>query len=254
MEGVLSDRLDGRVALVTGGSRGIGRATCFALAARGATVAVHYHRNRDLAHDVADAIEDAGGRSAVLGGDLGEAETPKLLVDAVVEEFGRLDILVNNAADMVRASVEAMTDDQWESTINLNLNAVFRITRAALPHMRREQWGRIIIVTSQSAYSGSANYAHYATTKAGLAGFTYSLAKELGSSGITVNMVAPGRIVTDLIAASVPTREAEWLKQTPMGRLGQAEEVAPAIVFLASEGARYITGSTIHVNGGLVMR
>jgi NAD(P)-dependent dehydrogenase (short-subunit alcohol dehydrogenase family) len=131
---------------------------------------------------------------------------------------------------------------------------MFRCTRAALPIMKAQGWGRIINITSQSAFSGSANHAHYVTTKAGMVGFTYSLAKEVATNGITVNLVAPGRIVTDMLMPQIPTREEEWLKQTPMRRLGQPEEVAAAIAFLASEAASYITGATIHVNGGLVMR
>jgi 3-oxoacyl-[acyl-carrier protein] reductase len=253
MDGVLTDRLDGCVALVTGGSRGIGRAACLALAAKGASVAAHYHTYADGANGVVNTIRANGGTAIAVGGDLSDPSVPDRLTKEVIHNLGHIDILVNNAAEMTRVAVTEMTDAVWEQTLNLNLSAVFRCTRACLPSMRERGWGRIIIVTSQSAYSGSANHAHYAASKAALSGFSYSLAKEVGTSGVTVNMIAPGRIVTDLIAEHIPSREAEWLRQTPLGRLGQPEEVASAIAFLASDAARYITGATLHVNGGLVM-
>ena len=254
MEGVLSDRLDGRVALVTGGSRGIGRATCMALAAKGASLAVHFRSHAKEADEVVATINESGSQSEVFAADLALPGQPEQLIQQVLERFGHIDILVNNAGEMSRAAVADMSDSQWEQTIAINLTSVFRCTKACLPSMRERRWGRVINVTSQSAYSGSINFAHYAAAKAGLAGFTYSLVKELGDAGITVNMVAPGRIVTDMIAGSIPAREQEWLQQTPLRRLGQPEEVASVIAFLASEGASYVTGATIHVNGGLVMR
>jgi 3-oxoacyl-[acyl-carrier protein] reductase len=245
--------LSGRVALVTGGSRGIGKATCLALAAQGAAVAVHYHVHEAAANAVAEEIHKMGGKASAIQADLGEQQAPESLIKQIVNQFNRIDILVNNAGEMTRAAVSDLPDEMWNRTLAVNLTAVFRCTRACLPSMIAQKWGRIINISSQAAYTGSANHAHYAASKAGLAGFSYSLTKELGPHGITVNMVAPGRIVTDLIAGSIKDREQEWLKQTPLGRLGQPEEVAAAIVFLASEGASYITGSTIHVNGGLVM-
>lgn len=253
MDGVLSDRLDGRVALVTGGSRGIGRATCFALAAKGATVAVHYHAHEDGAREVAEAIHAQGGHAVTVGGDLADPTVPDQLVQRVVEQLGYLDILVNNAAVMTDAPVATLTDDLWDETLNVNMSAVFRCSRACLPLMRERGWGRIINVTSQAAYMGSANHAHYAAAKAGLSGLTYSMAKEVGAFGITVNLIAPGRILTDMLAERMEGREEEWLRQTPLRRLGQPEEVAAAIAFLASDAARYITGATLHVNGGLLM-
>jgi 3-oxoacyl-[acyl-carrier protein] reductase len=146
-----------------------------------------------------------------------------------------------------------MSDDLWVQTMNLNLNAAFRCVRVCVPFMKAQGWGRIINITSQSVYGGSANHAHYTASKSALLGFTHSLAKELGASGITVNMIAPGRIITDLLLEFLPGREAEWLQQTPLGRLGRPEEVAAPIAFLASDAAAYITGATLHINGGLVM-
>jgi NAD(P)-dependent dehydrogenase (short-subunit alcohol dehydrogenase family) len=175
------------------------------------------------------------------------------LVAAATEALGPLDILVNNAGAMTGATVTEMSDELWDMSLTLNLTAVFRCTRACLASMQARGWGRIINVSSQAAYTGSARHAHYAATKAGLLGFTYSVAKELGSSGVTINVVAPGRIETDLLLGRTPEREAEWLRQTPMGRLGESEEVAETIAFLASDRASYITGAVFNVNGGLVM-
>jgi 3-oxoacyl-[acyl-carrier protein] reductase len=248
-----NNTLSGKVALVTGGSRGIGRATCLAFAAQGANVAVHYHAHEDAARTVVEQIHEMGSNAHAIQADLGQQQAPESLIKQVLDQFNRIDILVNNAGEMTRAAVSDLPDEMWNRTLAVNLTAVFRCIRACVPSMIAQKWGRIINVSSQAAYTGSANHAHYAASKAGLAGFSYSLTKELGPHGITVNMVAPGRIVTDLIAGSIKDREQEWLKQTPLGRLGQPEEVAAAIVFLASEGASYITGSTIHVNGGLVM-
>jgi 3-oxoacyl-[acyl-carrier protein] reductase len=245
--------LSGKVALVTGGSRGIGRATCLALAAQGAAVAVHYHAQAEAANAVVTQIREMGGMATAIQADLAEPQAPESLIKQIVDQFNQVDILVNNAGEMSRAAVSDLPDEMWNRTLAVNLTAVFRCTRACVPLMIARKWGRIINVSSQAAHTGSANHAHYAASKAGLAGFSYSLTKELGPHGITVNMVAPGRIITDLIAGNIKAREQEWLKQTPLGRLGQPEEVAAAIVFLASEGASYITGSTIHVNGGLVM-
>lgn len=245
--------LSGKVALVTGGSRGIGRATCLALATQGAAVAVHYHSQAEPANAVVTQIHQMGGTAIAIQGDLAEQQAPESLIKQTVDQFNQIDILVNNAGEMTRAAVADLPDEMWNRTLAVNLTGVFRCTRACVPLMIARKWGRIINVSSQAAYSGSANHAHYAASKAGLAGFSYSLTKELGPHGITVNMVAPGRIITDLIAGSIKDREEEWLKQTPLRRLGTPEEVAAAIVFLASEAASYITGSTIHVNGGLVM-
>jgi 3-oxoacyl-[acyl-carrier protein] reductase len=250
---MLNLNLTGRVALVTGGSRGIGRAACLMLAEAGASVVVHYRAQADAANEVVQQIEAAGGTAIAVQADMSDPEAPAALVQTALERFQKVDILVNNAGEMVSGAVIDLSDEVWLNTLNVNLTAVFRCTKAVLPSMRAQKWGRIINVTSQSAWSGSANNAHYAASKSGLQGFTYSLVKEEGQNGITVNLVAPGRIVTDLIKDSIPRREEEWLKQTPLRRLGQPEEVAASIVFLAGEAASYITGATIHVNGGLVM-
>lgn len=242
-----------RVALVTGGSRGIGRAACLALAERGAAVAVHYNASQQAADDVVSTIAAAGGKALAFGHDLSAAEAPDQLAAEATYYLGPIDILINNAAILTSAPVAAMSDALWEQTLALNLTAAFRCVRACIPSMQRRGWGRIINVSSQAAYTGSANHAHYAAAKAGLMGLTYSLAKELGPAGITVNVVVPGRIDTDMLADDLASRRDEWMRQTPMRRLGRPEEVADAIAFLASESASYITGAALHVGGGLVM-
>lgn len=246
-------QLANRVALVTGASRGIGHATCLALAAQGATVAVHYRSRADSANEVVAAIREADGTAGAVSADLSVAGAAEDLVRSVSESLGAVDILVNNAGQMTDVPVETMTDEVWERSLAVNLSAAFRCSRACLPAMKASGWGRIINVTTQAAYTGSANHAHYAAAKSGLHGFTFSLAKELGTSGITVNLVAPGRIRTDMLLERSAGREDEWLRQTPLRRLGEPEEVAGPIAFLASDAASYITGATLHVNGGLVM-
>jgi NAD(P)-dependent dehydrogenase (short-subunit alcohol dehydrogenase family) len=238
---------------VTGGSRGIGAATCLALAADGVIIAVNYRDNAAAAANTVSAIMAAGGQAGAFQADLAAVGAADALVAAVMQRFGRTDILVNNAAEMTDASVEAMTDAQWEQTLALNLGAAFRCARACLPSMKARRWGRIVNLTSQAAYTGSANHAHYAASKAGLAGFSYSLAKEVGPFGITVNLVAPGRILTDMLTERMSGREAEWIAQTPLRRFGEPREVADVVAFLASDKASYLTGATLHVNGGMLM-
>lgn len=249
----LSDRLDGRVALVTGGSRGIGRATCLTLAAKGARVAVHYRTQQGAANETVAEIVSAGGQAVALSGDMADADAITQLIADTVSHLGPVDILVNNAGEMTDSAVVTMTNAMWDQTIAVNLTAAFRCARAVIPAMKAKGWGRILNLSSQAAYTGSANHAHYAAAKAGLHGFTYSLAKELGPSGITVNIVAPGRVTTDMLMARAEGRMTEWMGQTPMRRLGSPEEVAATIAFLASDAAGYITGAVLHVNGGLYM-
>jgi NAD(P)-dependent dehydrogenase (short-subunit alcohol dehydrogenase family) len=175
------------------------------------------------------------------------------MIQQAVDEAGPIDILVNNAGEMTDMAVESMSDELWARAIEVNLTSAFRCARACIPSMKERRWGRIINVSSQVTETGSRDHAHYTAAKAGLLGLTYSLVKELGGFGITVNAVSPGRIVTDLLLERSAGREAEWLAQTPLRRLGQPEEVAAAIAFLVSEDAAYITGANIPVNGGLVM-
>ncbi len=245
--------LHGKVALVTGGSRGIGRAVCEELADRGVAVAVHYHSSRSSAEEVTERIVRAGGRAVAFAAELSDAGASDDLVERVTADLGAPTILVSNAGEMNDSPVETMSDAVWDRTLSLALDAPFRLCRACLPSMRRSGWGRIVCISSQAAFTGSANHAHYAAAKAGLHGLVHSLAREIGPAGITANLVAPGRIETDLLLEHAEGRMQEWLRQTPMRRLGLPEEVAAAVGFLCSNAASYITGSTIHVNGGMFM-
>ena len=242
-----------KVALVTGASRGIGRAIALSLASDGLAVAVHYDKSADAAEKVVSEITESGGTAIAFQGNLASPDVPADLVARVKSQLGSIDILVNNAAVMTDSSIAEMSDEMWDETIAVNLSAVFKLTRACIPAMVEKKWGRIISISSQVAQTGSANHAHYSATKASLLGFTYSAAKELGASGITANVVLPGRIETDMISVRSVGRMDEWMSQTPLGRLGKPEEVAGVVTFLASVESSYITGAAINVNGGLVM-
>ena len=245
--------LAGRVALVTGGSRGIGRATCLALASRGAAVAVLCRSRIKEAQGVVEQIQAIGGRGLAMEANVLDPEAIKRSTREAVATLGRIDILVNNAGEMTDVSVIDMKDEDWEQSLAINLTSSFRYARECILSMKDRRWGRIINVSSQVVYTGSNNHAHYSAAKSGLLGFTFSLTKELGPYGITANVVAPGRILTDLLLERMAGREQEWMSQTPMRRFGRPEEVAATIAFLASEDASYITGAVINVTGGLVM-
>jgi len=245
--------LTGRVALVTGGSRGLGRAISVRLAAQGARIAVHYNHRVHEAELVSQQIIAAGGEAIAVPTTLGTEDAAHALVAEVAKRLGPIDILVNNAGIFTDASVENLSAKIWDETIAVNLSTPFHCARACVPGMRAKGKGRIISLSSQAAFAGSSEHAHYAAAKAGLAGFTFTLARELGPSGITVNLVSPGRVETDMIAEHLKKRRAEWLSLTPLGRFGTADEIAAPVAFLASDEAAYITGANIHVNGGLLM-
>ena len=245
--------LAGHVALITGGSRGIGRATCLALAAKGAAVAVLCRSRIKEANEVLEQIRSAAGQGLAIEANVLDPRAIKQSVQEAVSRLGKIDILVNNAGEMTDVSVADMKDEEWEEALAINLTSSFRYARECIPSMKERRWGRIINVSSQVAYTGSNNHAHYSAAKSGLLGFTFSLTKELGPYGITANVVAPGRILTDLLLERMAGREQEWISQTPLRRFGRAEEVAATIAFLASEEASYINGAVINVNGGLVM-
>lgn len=242
-----------RVALVTGGATGIGAATVAALAKEQITVALQYSTSVSEAKKIANKLTSEGGKVEIFQADLSQKDSADYLVAQVKEKLGAIDILVNNAGVMSDASIIEMSDELWDQALNINLTSAFKLIRATTPSMVSKKWGRIINISSQVALTGSENHAHYAAAKAGLLGLTYSAAKEYGVSGITVNAVLPGRIETDMISERSIGRLTQWLSQTPLNRLGRADEVASMVNFLVSEKASYVTGAAINVNGGLVM-
>lgn len=244
--------LQGQVALVTGASRGIGRAIALALGRAGATV-VGTATTEVGANGIGEALRTAGipGRGAVLNvTDSGGVDT---LVAAIEKEFGAVSILVNNAGVTQDNLLLRMKDAEWDAVVDTDLKSVFRLCRAVLRGMMKARAGRIISITSVVGSSGNPGQVNYAAAKAGVAGLTRALAREIGSRGITVNCVAPGFIDTDMTKALPEAQRGALLGQIPLGRLGQVDDVAAAVVFLASPGAAYVTGTTLHVNGGMYM-
>jgi 3-oxoacyl-[acyl-carrier protein] reductase len=240
----------GQVALVTGASRGIGRAIAVELAARGMIV-IGTATSEAGAQGVGEALAGQGGRGIVL--DVNDAAGVDAAIDAIVKRHGALHVLVNNAGITRDTLAMRMKDDDWDAVLDTNLKAVFRLSRAVMRPMMKQRYGRIVSITSVVGASGNAGQANYAAAKAGVAGMTRSLARELGSRGITVNCVAPGFIETDMTKALSDAQTTALLAQVPLGRLGQAADVAHAVAFLASPHAGYITGTELHVNGGMFM-
>ena len=245
--------LDGRVALVTGGSRGIGRAIAIELASRGARVAVNFQSNAAAAESVVATVREAGGDAHAFAGDVSKPSDASALVKATVEHFSGLDILVNNAGITRDGLVMRMSEDDWDAVQNTNLRGTFLVTKAALRPMLRARGGRIINITSIVGVMGNAGQANYAAAKAGIIGFTRAVAREVASRGITVNAVAPGFIATDITAGMTEAQIAAVMSQVPLGRIATPEDVAPLVAFLAGDGANYITGQCIQVDGGMVM-
>ena len=244
------------VAWVTGSSTGIGRAAALALAEQGCRVAVHYNRSEDEAREVVERIYSSGGEAMLVGGDVSEAGEVKRLVGEIEDRYGRLDILVNNAGSLIeRRSFSEMTDDLWDRVIAVNLKSVFLCSRAALPMMKRQGRGKIINMTSVAARNGGGpGSAAYATAKGGVSTLTRAMAKELVSDNILVNGVAPGIITTPFHDRFTPPDMREGMTAAiPIGREGTPEEVAGAVVFLASPAADYLVGEIIEVNGGQLM-
>jgi 3-oxoacyl-[acyl-carrier protein] reductase len=249
--GMNSQPLDGKVALITGASSGIGRACALALADAGAAVALGFSSNARGADEVAALVRDAGGRASTVGADLADPSAGATLVDHTLRELGAIDIVVNNAGITRDNLAVRITDADWDAVLAVDLTAAFRICRAALKPMLRRRDGRIINISSVAGVTGNPGQANYSAAKAGLIGLTKSLCREVGSRGITVNAVAPGFIATDMTAALGDDALAAVSAGVPLRRLGRPDEVAAAVRFLALPEAAYITGHVLHVDGGL---
>ncbi len=245
--------LQGQAAIVTGSARGIGRAIAIRLARLGATVVVNYLSNHAAAEDTLSLVRDAGGEGFAVQADVSIYSEASRLVDEAVTRLGRLDILVNNAGTTRDTLLVRMAEEDWDIVLNTNLKSVFACCKAAQRTMMKQRYGRIVNITSVSGVAGNAGQTNYAASKAGIIGFTKSLAKEVGSRNITVNAIAPGYIPTDLTSQLSPELVAKGMQMTPLGRPGSADDVASAVAFLVSEEAGYITGQVLNVDGGLAM-
>jgi 3-oxoacyl-[acyl-carrier protein] reductase len=249
----MSSPLQSRVALVTGASRGIGRAIARRLANDGAHLMVNYIRNAAAADETVQLIRAAGGAAEVTQFDVADAAAVQKAVAELLQRLGRCDILVNNAGMTVDALLMRLKEDDWDHVLDVNLGGTFHCTKALVRSMLRAHYGRIINLSSVAGSLGNAGQAAYAASKAGIEGFTRSMARELASRNITVNAVAPGFIQTEMLTSLPEAQRSEYLKLVPIGRMGTAEEVADAVAFLARPESGYITGQVLAVNGGLYM-
>lgn len=240
-----------QVAIVTGSSRGIGKAIALQLARDGFNVVVNYHKNKEQADKVLAEIQSAGGQGIVTAADVSSPEDAKRLIDTAVQAYGRVDVLVNNAGINKDQLMLRISDDEWQQLIHTNLDSAFYCSRAVLRSMMKKRYGRIINISSVVGISGNSGQTHYAAAKSGLLGFTFSLAQEYGNRGITANVVAPGFIQSDMTAALSEEQSAKIQAGIAVGRLGTPEDVAAVVAFLASPQAGYISGQVIKVDGGM---
>jgi 3-oxoacyl-[acyl-carrier protein] reductase len=244
---------EGKVAVVTGSSRGIGRAIALRLAESGARVVVNYHGSEAAAREVVEQIEALGSQAIACQADVSQVAEAEALMGAAKDAFGRIDILVNNAGTTRDTLLMRMTEEDWDLVVDTNLKGTFNCIKAVSRQMMRQRYGRIVNITSVAGISGNAGQANYASAKAGIIGLTKTVAKELGSRGITCNAVAPGFVPTDLTASLPQDLIDQAIERTPLGRIGSVDDMAEATAFLASDKASFITGQVLAVDGGLAI-
>jgi 3-oxoacyl-[acyl-carrier protein] reductase len=245
--------LEGKIAVVTGGSRGIGRAICLRLASMGAFVYINYVTRSTAAEETAALITERGGRAAVIGFDVADGGAVQSAFKQVVSKSGSVDILINNAGITRDGLMARMKEDDWDAVIDTNLKGAFLCAKAASREMMKKKWGRIVNISSVSGVAGNPGQANYSAAKAGLLGFTRAMAREYASRNITVNSVAPGYIETEMTAQLTEEVRQQIKKEIPLAAFGRVEDVAGAVAYLVSEDGCYVTGQTLHVNGGMYM-
>ncbi|BAQ10483.1 3-ketoacyl-acp reductase [Bacillus sp. OxB-1] len=246
-------RFEGKAAIVTGASRGIGREIALLLGKEGARVAVNYSGSKEKADEVVGLIREAGGEAFAIQADVSDADSVKNMIDETLKTFGSIDILVNNAGITKDNLLMRMKEDEWDDVININMKGVFLCTKGVTRQMMKQRAGKIVNVASIVGVSGNPGQANYVAAKAGVIGFTKTAAKELASRNINVNAVAPGFITTDMTEVLTDEVKEQMLSVIPLGKLGSPQDVARSVLFLLSDDAAYITGQTIHVDGGMVM-
>jgi 3-oxoacyl-[acyl-carrier protein] reductase len=245
--------LEGKTAVVTGGSRGIGRGICLRLAAMGAMVYINYMSRSEAAEETKKLIEDAGGMAKTVGFDVADARQVESAFKQITAEAGSVDILINNAGITMDGLIARMKEADWDTVLDTNLKGAFLCAKAVSKNMMKKRWGRIVNITSVVGFSGNAGQVNYAAAKAGLVGLAKSMAREYASRNITVNSVAPGYIMTEMTEALAVEVQEKLKSEIPLGTLGAVEDIAGAVAYLVSEDGRYVTGQVLHVNGGMYM-
>ncbi|EOD00561.1 3-oxoacyl-[acyl-carrier-protein] reductase [Caldisalinibacter kiritimatiensis] len=245
--------LKGKVALITGGSRGIGKAIAIKLASLGADIIINYVSSEQRAKDVVKEIESVGRKGLAVKADVSKMEEAKNLIDAAIKEFGKIDILVNNAGITKDNLLMRMSEEEWDAVLNINLKGTFNVTKSIIRKMIKQKNGSIINISSVVGLTGNAGQCNYSASKAGIVGFTKSLAKEVGKKNIRVNAIAPGFIQTDMTDKLPDKIKEEYIKNIPLNKLGEPDDIANMVAFLASDLSKYITGQVLTVDGGMTI-